>query len=163
MPILCLLSCVKHLLLFGIEQSYLHSCTWVCLQEWRKYPLFDNIFQLVGVPVITVQLRYDGWVTEMQDPQQAKQLGKARGIDNLLYRWGGTTCLETQLQAMYGGFSLQSNWAKQKTVRWVQGARACLKNPVPLCLCAVRTQTSVALLTWPSRPQSTTTGKGRAR
>ncbi len=56
------------------------------MQEWRKYPLFDNIFQLVGVPVITVQLRYDGWVTEMQDPQQAKQLGKARGLDNLLYR-----------------------------------------------------------------------------
>lgn len=27
---------------------------------------FDNIYKLVGVPVITVQLRYDGWVTEMQ-------------------------------------------------------------------------------------------------
>jgi zeta-carotene desaturase len=26
-------------------------------QPWRKYPLFDNIYQLEGVPVITVQLR----------------------------------------------------------------------------------------------------------
>ena len=26
--------------------------------EWRKYPLFDNIHNLVGVKVITVQLRY---------------------------------------------------------------------------------------------------------
>ncbi len=30
--------------------------------------LFDNIWKLVGVPVITVQLRYNGWVTEMQVP-----------------------------------------------------------------------------------------------
>jgi zeta-carotene desaturase len=34
---------------------------------WRTYPLFDNIHKLVGVPVITVQLRYDGWVTELKD------------------------------------------------------------------------------------------------
>eukprot|EP00878_Enallax_costatus_P040478 GHUV01046745.1.p1 GENE.GHUV01046745.1~~GHUV01046745.1.p1 ORF type:complete len:136 (-),score=26.34 GHUV01046745.1:483-890(-) len=26
-------------------------------QEWRKFPEFDNIYKLVGVPVITVQLR----------------------------------------------------------------------------------------------------------
>lgn len=26
-------------------------------QEWRKFPQFDNIYKLVGVPVITVQLR----------------------------------------------------------------------------------------------------------
>ena len=31
--------------------------TIAALQAWRKYPLFDNIFQLVGVAVITVQLR----------------------------------------------------------------------------------------------------------
>lgn len=29
--------------------------------------MFDNIYKLVGVPVITVQLRYNGWVTEMQE------------------------------------------------------------------------------------------------
>ena len=35
-------------------------------QAWRSVTFWDNVFQLVGVPVITVQLRYDGWVTEMQ-------------------------------------------------------------------------------------------------
>lgn len=25
---------------------------------WRRLPLFDNLYKLVGVPVITVQLRY---------------------------------------------------------------------------------------------------------
>ena len=39
------------------------SCS---LQGWRNMQMFDNIWKLVGVPVITVQLRYDGWVTEMQ-------------------------------------------------------------------------------------------------
>ncbi len=54
-------------------------------QTWRKWALFDNIFKLETVPVATVQLRFDGWVTEMQDPQKRKQLEKAAGIDNLLY------------------------------------------------------------------------------
>ena len=36
------------------------------LQGWRNMESFDNIWKLVGVPVITVQLRYNGWVTEMQ-------------------------------------------------------------------------------------------------
>ena len=26
-------------------------------EDWRRFPLFDNIYKLVGVPVITVQLR----------------------------------------------------------------------------------------------------------
>ena len=38
-----------------------------------------------AVPVATVQLRFDGWVTEMNDPQARKQLEKAVGLDNLLY------------------------------------------------------------------------------
>lgn len=55
-------------------------------QSWRRQDFFDNIFKLVGVPVITVQLRYDGWVTEMQDAQRAKTTGTGpAGIDNLLY------------------------------------------------------------------------------
>lgn len=37
--------------------------------------LFDNIWKLVGVPVITVQLRYDGWVTEMQVRQFLPESG----------------------------------------------------------------------------------------
>lgn len=52
---------------------------------WRKYSEFDNIFKLDAVPVATVQLRFDGWVTELQNPEQRKQLEKAVGIDNLLY------------------------------------------------------------------------------
>ncbi len=65
---------------------------------------FDNIHKLVGVPVITVQLRYDGWVTEMTglDEQQqhhsqqrageqngARAPSAAVGLDNLLYRCHG--------------------------------------------------------------------------
>lgn len=54
-------------------------------QEWRKWSEFDNIYKLEAVPVATVQLRFDGWVTELQDPQKRKQLEEAAGIDNLLY------------------------------------------------------------------------------
>lgn len=54
-------------------------------QDWRKWSLFDNIFKLTAVPVVTVQLRFDGWVTEMQDASDRQQLQKAAGIDNLLY------------------------------------------------------------------------------
>ncbi|MEC4895141.1 MAG: 9,9'-di-cis-zeta-carotene desaturase [Oscillatoria sp. PMC 1051.18] len=54
-------------------------------QAWRKWQQFDNIYQLEAVPVATVQLRFDGWVTEMNDPEKRRQLEKAVGIDNLLY------------------------------------------------------------------------------
>jgi zeta-carotene desaturase len=54
-------------------------------QTWRKWPIFDNIYQLTAVPVATVQLRFDGWVTELHDPIKRKQLEKAEGLDNLLY------------------------------------------------------------------------------
>jgi zeta-carotene desaturase len=54
-------------------------------QEWRKWSEFDNIYKLDAVPVATVQLRFDGWVTELQDAQKRKQLNHAAGIDNLLY------------------------------------------------------------------------------
>ena len=53
--------------------------------KWRKWSEFDNIYQLDAVPVATVQLRFDGWVTELQDAESRKQLEKAVGIDNLLY------------------------------------------------------------------------------
>jgi zeta-carotene desaturase len=52
---------------------------------WRKWCEFDNVYKLDTVPVATVQLRFDGWVTELQDPQKRQQLEKAVGIDNLLY------------------------------------------------------------------------------
>ena len=54
-------------------------------EVWRKWSEFDNIYKLDAVPVATVQLRFDGWVTELNDPEQRKQLEKAAGIDNLLY------------------------------------------------------------------------------
>ncbi|MEH2445708.1 MAG: 9,9'-di-cis-zeta-carotene desaturase [Nostoc sp.] len=53
--------------------------------EWRKWSEFDNIYKLNAVPVATVQLRFDGWVTELNDGEQRKQLNHAAGIDNLLY------------------------------------------------------------------------------
>lgn len=49
-------------------------------EEWRKWPLFDNIFKLTGVPVITVQLRYNGWVTELQDPSKIRNLSKVPAL-----------------------------------------------------------------------------------
>ena len=54
-------------------------------QEWRKWSEFDNIYKLDAVPVATVQLRFDGWVTELNNGEERKQLNHAAGIDNLLY------------------------------------------------------------------------------
>ncbi|MGB3495518.1 MAG: 9,9'-di-cis-zeta-carotene desaturase [Elainellaceae cyanobacterium] len=54
-------------------------------QEWRKWEQFDNIYKLDTVPVATVQLRFDGWVTELHDAAERTQLDHAAGLDNLLY------------------------------------------------------------------------------
>lgn len=60
-------------------------------ESFRKYPMFDNIYNLECVPIATVQVRFDGWVTEMNDKAAMmdvsgdKSDGKAPGIDNLLY------------------------------------------------------------------------------
>jgi zeta-carotene desaturase len=60
-------------------------------ESFRKYPMFDNIYNLECVPIATVQVRFDGWVTEMNDKSAMmdvsgdKSDGKAPGIDNLLY------------------------------------------------------------------------------
>ena len=40
--------------------------------QWRELEFFDNIYKLVGVPVVTVQLRYNGWVTELQDLERSR-------------------------------------------------------------------------------------------
>ena len=53
--------------------------------EWREWSEFDNIYKLDAVPVATVQLRFDGWVTELRDARKREQLEQAEGIDNLLY------------------------------------------------------------------------------
>ena len=54
-------------------------------EGWRKWDQFDNLYKLEAVPVATVQLRFDGWVTEMQDHAERTQLDHATGLDNLLY------------------------------------------------------------------------------
>jgi zeta-carotene desaturase len=70
--------------------AYLCACDVPGIQRliparWREMPLFERIFQLEAVPVATVQLRFDGWVTELNDAGKRKQLQEAAGIDNLLY------------------------------------------------------------------------------
>ena len=80
----------------GGEQETIVADAYVCAcdvpgikrllpESWRKWPEFDNIYKLDTVPVATVQLRFDGWVTELEDPEKRKQLQKAAGLDNLLY------------------------------------------------------------------------------
>ncbi|MBD1838138.1 9,9'-di-cis-zeta-carotene desaturase [Coleofasciculus sp. FACHB-501] len=54
-------------------------------QAWRQWSEFDNIYKLDTVPVATVQLRFDGWVTELHDAEERHQVHHAAGIDNLLY------------------------------------------------------------------------------
>lgn len=41
-------------------------------QPWREWEFFENIYKLSGVPVVTVQLRFNGWVTEMQDLEASR-------------------------------------------------------------------------------------------
>lgn len=53
--------------------------------EWRTWKEFDNIYNLEAVPVATVQLRFDGWVTELNDATARQQVARAAGLDNLLY------------------------------------------------------------------------------
>ncbi|MEO1210683.1 MAG: 9,9'-di-cis-zeta-carotene desaturase [Cyanobacteria bacterium J06638_20] len=70
--------------------AYLAACDVPGIQrllpaEWRKWPQFDNIYTLEAVPVVTVQLRFNGWVTEMQNAEERKQVDHAAGINNLLY------------------------------------------------------------------------------
>ena len=73
-----------------IADVYLCACDVPGIQkilptEWRKWPEFDKIYKLDTVPVATVQMRFDGWVTELQDAEKRTSLKEAAGIDNLLY------------------------------------------------------------------------------
>ena len=73
-----------------IADAYVFACDVPGIQKilppaWRKWSEFDNIYKLDAVPVATVQLRFDGWVTELEDEAKRKQLSHAVGIDNLLY------------------------------------------------------------------------------
>lgn len=73
-----------------VADAYLAACDVPGIQRllpsaWRKWPTFDNIYKLDAVPVATVQLRFDGWVTELHDAAERQQRDHAAGLDNLLY------------------------------------------------------------------------------
>lgn len=88
-------------------------------QPWRRFSLFSNIDKLVGVPVITVQLRYNGWVTEMLDPAKAKNLQQgAIGIDNLLYRYDDDC----------GDFQQQQHQHERKRIKRVLPLRVAMNS-----------------------------------
>lgn len=56
--------------------------------EWKqKFDMFGKMEQLKPVPVVTVQLRFDGWVTELQDNGLMERVGEGKGygLNNLLY------------------------------------------------------------------------------
>ena len=53
--------------------------------EWRQFNEFASIFKLDAVPVATVQLRYNGWVTEISSDSKRINLNSASGLNNLLY------------------------------------------------------------------------------
>ncbi len=70
--------------------TYLAACDIPGIQqiipkEWRIFNEFDSIYNLKAVPVATVQLRYDGWVTELNDNSAKRDLASPSGLDNLLY------------------------------------------------------------------------------
>lgn len=74
--------------------AYLAACDVPGIQKllpsaWRRYEQFDNIYRLEAVPVATVQLRYDGWVTELGDGEAQtaarSDLQHPSGLNNLLY------------------------------------------------------------------------------
>jgi len=60
-------------------------------ESFRALPFFSNIYKLENVPIATVMVRFNGWVTEMNDVKCMKDVsgdqsdGRAAGIDNLLY------------------------------------------------------------------------------
>ena len=53
--------------------------------------MLDNIYKLDTVPIATVQVRFDGWLTELNDDSRMMDTsgdqsdGRGAGIDNLLY------------------------------------------------------------------------------
>ncbi|KAH9754163.1 Zeta-carotene desaturase /chromoplastic [Citrus sinensis] len=74
-----LMQMLQHVMSLELKDCF-HHCG-----GWREMKFFNNIYELVGVHVVTVQLRYNGWVTELQDLERSRQLRQAVGLDNLLY------------------------------------------------------------------------------
>tara|TARA_B100001093_G_scaffold86798_1_gene78651 strand:- start:703 stop:2175 length:1473 start_codon:yes stop_codon:yes gene_type:complete len=75
-----------------VADAYLAACDVPGIQrllpdEWRRFPQFEAIHNLEAVPVATVQLRYDGWVTELGESNgvSRRDLSQPAGLNNLLY------------------------------------------------------------------------------
>jgi len=51
-------------------------------KEWYQFKEFEGLKKLRAVAVATIQLRYDGWVTELQKDNTGNE---PTGLDNLLY------------------------------------------------------------------------------
>ncbi|WP_269622197.1 9,9'-di-cis-zeta-carotene desaturase [Prochlorococcus marinus] len=54
-------------------------------KQWHVFSEFASIEKLQAVPVATVQLRYNGWVTELNKQSSQTNLKHPLGLDNLLY------------------------------------------------------------------------------
>ncbi len=54
-------------------------------EDWKSFSEFASIDKLEAVPVATVQLRYDGWVTELNKQSEISNLNTPLGLNNLLY------------------------------------------------------------------------------
>ncbi len=70
--------------------AYLAACDVPGIQkllpkEWNRFPQFAAISQLEAVPVATVQLRYNGWVTELSNERSRNNVHSPSGLNNLLY------------------------------------------------------------------------------
>ena len=71
--------------------AYLAACDVPGIQRllpkhWKqRHAQFAHIDRLGTVPVATVQLRYDGWVTELRASRAAMAPAHPTGLDNLLY------------------------------------------------------------------------------
>ena len=119
-------------------------------QAWRTHPEFDNIHKLVGVAVITVQLRYNGWVTELADQEKMMQLNQAS-------TWGLHHCLQTSRsfancrQPWHGWVHCAGRFQAVVVAQSIAGL--CCSNPsmfhclpdLPLCLQRLHVH---ALLLW---------------
>ena len=51
-------------------------------KEWYQFKEFEGLKKLRAVAVATIQLRYDGWVTELEKDNTGNE---PIGLDNLLY------------------------------------------------------------------------------
>ena len=58
-------------------------------KEWYQFKEFEGLKKLRAVAVATIQLRYDGWVTELQKENTGNE---PIGLDNLLYSADASFC-----------------------------------------------------------------------